>query len=63
MHEAIGMHIHGLIEDGIPVPESHSSVMFVAVQAEQDNYPDIFSIGSVKFFVVTCQLLPVPVMH
>jgi len=25
MHEAIGMHIRGLPEDGLPVPKSHSS--------------------------------------
>ncbi len=34
MHGAIEMHIHGLIEDGMPVPKSHSSATFVAVQAE-----------------------------
>jgi len=34
MHEAIEMHIRGLIEDGMPVPKSHSSSTFVAVQAE-----------------------------
>ncbi len=34
MHEAIEMHIRGLIEDGMPVPESHSSAIFVAVDAE-----------------------------
>ena len=33
MHEAIEMHIHGLIEDGMPVPKSHSSATFVAVQS------------------------------
>jgi len=32
IHEAIEMHIRGLIEDGIPVPKSHSSASFVAVQ-------------------------------
>jgi len=31
MHEAIELHIHGLIEDGIPVPQSHSSASYVAV--------------------------------
>jgi predicted RNase H-like HicB family nuclease len=31
MHEAIEMHIQGLIEDGMPVPKSHSSATFVAV--------------------------------
>ena len=34
MHEAIEMHIRGLIEDGMPVPKSHSSATFVAVQTE-----------------------------
>jgi len=34
MHEAIEMHIRGLIEDGMPVPKSQSSATFVAVQAE-----------------------------
>ena len=33
MHEAIEMHIRGLIEDGMTVPKSHSSATFVAVQA------------------------------
>jgi predicted RNase H-like HicB family nuclease len=32
MHEAIGIHIRGLIEDGIPVPKSHSSATVIAVQ-------------------------------
>ena len=32
MHEAIEMHIRGLVEDGLPVPKSHSSASFVAVQ-------------------------------
>ncbi len=34
MHEAIEIHIRGLVEDGIPVPKSHSSASFVAVQTE-----------------------------
>ena len=34
MHEAIAMHIRGLLEDGLPVPKSHSSATFIAVQAE-----------------------------
>ena len=34
MHEAIEMHIHGLIEDGMPVPKSYSSATFIAVRAE-----------------------------
>ena len=32
MHEAIELHIRGLIEDGQNIPKSHSSVAFVAVQ-------------------------------
>ena len=34
MHEAIEMHIRGLIEDGLPIPKSHSSATFVGVRAE-----------------------------
>jgi predicted RNase H-like HicB family nuclease len=34
MHEAIEMHIRGLLEDGIQIPKSHSSATFVAVRAE-----------------------------
>ena len=34
MHEAIAMHIRGLLEDGLPVPKSHSSATFIAVRAE-----------------------------
>jgi predicted RNase H-like HicB family nuclease len=34
MHEAISMHIRGMIEDGMPVPKSHSSAAFIAVPAE-----------------------------
>ena len=32
MHEAIEMHIRGLVEDGLPIPESHSFAEYVAVQ-------------------------------
>jgi predicted RNase H-like HicB family nuclease len=32
MHEAIELHIKGLIEDGLTVPKSHSSAAYVAVQ-------------------------------
>jgi predicted RNase H-like HicB family nuclease len=31
MHEAIEMHVQGLIEDGLPVPESNSIAEYVAV--------------------------------
>jgi predicted RNase H-like HicB family nuclease len=34
MHEAISMHLRGLIEDGIPVPKSHSTASFITVPAE-----------------------------
>jgi predicted RNase H-like HicB family nuclease len=31
MYEAIETHIQGLIEDGLPVPEPHSSAEYVAL--------------------------------
>ncbi len=31
MHEAIQMHLEGLIEDNLPIPESHSFAEYVAV--------------------------------
>jgi len=31
MHEAIEMHVRGLIEDNLPVPESHSLSEYMAV--------------------------------
>ncbi len=31
MHEAIELHVKGLIEDGLPVPKSHASATYVAV--------------------------------
>ena len=34
MHEAIGMHIRSLLEDGLPAPKSHSSATYIAVRAE-----------------------------
>ena len=34
MQEAVVLHIRGLIEDGLPVPKSHASATFVAVQTE-----------------------------
>ena len=33
MHEAIEMHVQGLIEDKIPVPESQSFAEYIAVTA------------------------------
>ena len=36
MYEAIEMHIHGLIEDKLPIPESKSFAEYVAV-AEKSN--------------------------
>lgn len=31
MQEAIGMHIQGLLEDNLPVPESHSFAEYISV--------------------------------
>jgi len=33
MHEAIEMHIRGLIEDGMPIPRSHATATFVAIES------------------------------
>jgi len=33
MHEAIELHVQGLIEDKLPIPESHAFAEFVAVTA------------------------------
>lgn len=32
MHEAIQMHVQGLLEDNLPVPESQSFVKYIAIQ-------------------------------
>jgi predicted RNase H-like HicB family nuclease len=32
MHEAIEMHVRGLAEDGLPIPESNSFAEYVAVE-------------------------------
>ena len=32
MHEAIELHVKGLLEDGLPVPRAPASAAFVAVQ-------------------------------
>jgi predicted RNase H-like HicB family nuclease len=32
MHEAIAMHVRGLQEDGLPIPESNSFAEYVAVE-------------------------------
>jgi len=31
MHQAIEMHIQGLLEDGIPIPEPHALAEYIAV--------------------------------
>ncbi|MBC7262694.1 MAG: type II toxin-antitoxin system HicB family antitoxin [Chloroflexi bacterium] len=31
MQEAIEMHIRGLIEDNLPIPQSHSSAEYIAI--------------------------------
>jgi len=33
MHEAIEMHVRGMLEDKLPVPKSRSSAEYVAIQA------------------------------
>lgn len=33
MHEAIEMHVRGLLEDDLPVPQSHSFAEYVAIAA------------------------------
>jgi len=32
MHEAIEMHVRGLLEDNLPVPESHSFAEYIVVR-------------------------------
>ena len=32
MHEAIEMHVHGLLEDNLPVPDSHSFAEYIVVK-------------------------------
>lgn len=31
MHESIEMHVRGLLEDGLPIPEYHSFAEYIAV--------------------------------
>jgi predicted RNase H-like HicB family nuclease len=31
MHEAIELHVHGLLEDNLPIPESTSSAEYITV--------------------------------
>jgi len=33
MHEAVEMHIQGMIEDKLPIPEANSSAEYIAVPA------------------------------
>ena len=33
MHEAIEMHVQGMIEDKLPIPESHTFAEYIAVAA------------------------------
>lgn len=33
MHEALEMHIQGLLEDGLPIPENTTSAEYIAVPA------------------------------
>jgi predicted RNase H-like HicB family nuclease len=32
MHEAIDLHVHGLMEDNLPIPQSESFAEYVAIQ-------------------------------
>lgn len=32
MHEAIEMHVRGLLEDKLPIPESHSFAEYISVE-------------------------------
>jgi predicted RNase H-like HicB family nuclease len=34
MHEAIEMHVKGLLEDGLPIPTSNSFAEFVAIPSQ-----------------------------
>jgi len=34
MYEAIELHIHGMLEDNLPVPESNSFVEYIAVGSQ-----------------------------
>lgn len=34
MHEAVQMHVAGLVADGLPVPETHAFAEYIAVQRE-----------------------------
>lgn len=33
MHAAIEMHVHGLMEDNLPIPKGHASAEYIAVGA------------------------------
>ncbi|MDQ3247838.1 MAG: type II toxin-antitoxin system HicB family antitoxin [Chloroflexota bacterium] len=33
MHEAIDLHVRGMMEDQLPIPEAHASAEYVAVYA------------------------------
>jgi predicted RNase H-like HicB family nuclease len=33
MHEAVEMHVRGLVEDKLPIPQSHSFAEYIAVTA------------------------------
>ena len=32
MHKAIEMHVRGLLEDNLPIPESHSFAEYIAIE-------------------------------
>jgi predicted RNase H-like HicB family nuclease len=37
MHEAIEMHVQGLLEDNLPIPESNSFAEFIAINEKSDT--------------------------
>jgi predicted RNase H-like HicB family nuclease len=39
MYEAIEMHVHGLLEDKLPVPKSRSFAEYIAVPAVKAGIP------------------------
>mgnify|MGYP001601960478 CR=1 FL=1 len=41
MHEAVQMHVAGLVADGLPVPKAHAFAEYVAVQRESPQLQHI----------------------
>jgi predicted RNase H-like HicB family nuclease len=45
MYEAIEMHIQGLLEDKLPIPESNSFAEYVALDEKSGTFDDIVQIA------------------